>query len=166
MSNLRDEATAARQLIDSLQAMGEDDEDIIATAIEGETGLTEAVTAALEKAEMDEAFCTGIDARISDLKARKERLKHRIGRTRESIADAMLFVGVKKLTLPTATLSVSDAPPSVVVIDEGEIPAEYWREVTERKLDKTALSKALKAGANINGATLENLRSRLTIRTK
>lgn len=164
--DVRLEAMAAANLLNELRTHTDLDEDEAATVIEGETGLIEAITEALEAAETAFAHCEVIDSRIKALAARRERHKHRADRIRDLIADAMMTAGVKTLPMATATITVSDSAPSVVVIDEGEIPECFWTSKTTRTLNKRAIADAFKAGVDVPGATSENIKPRLTVRTK
>ena len=52
---------------------------------------------------------------------------------------------LKKLAEPDFTVSLRAVPPSVVVVDEGQIPRDYWKPQPPR-LDRQGLSAALKSG--------------------
>lgn len=160
------EARAAASLLDDLRRQMELDEEDAATVVEGETNLIEAITEALNISDDAAGMCQAIDARIQALKARRERYAHKVERIRGLIADAMLMAGQKTLPLPGATLTVSDAPPSVVIINEDEVPDGYWTTKTTRSLNKKAIGDAIKAGSDVPGATLENMKPRLTVRVK
>jgi hypothetical protein len=68
------------------------------------------------------------------------------------------------VTLPEATLSLREGLPSLTVTDETQIPVTYWREKVIRTLDKVALGDDLRAGRNVDGATLGNAQPVLTVR--
>ena len=76
----------------------------------------------------------------------------------------MAAAGLSKVTLPSATISVSQAAPSVVIEDEASIPERFIR--IKREIDKTAINAAVKAGEEIPGVVVSNGGSRLTIRVK
>lgn len=54
----------------------------------------------------------------------------------------------------TITVKVRKCPPSVEVLDEGDIPEAYWNEKVARSIDKTAIKAAINAGEYVPGAAL------------
>lgn len=169
-TRLRMEADAARALLDSLRASGDDgDEDIVASAIEGETNLVEAVAAALELMDDAEAHVIGLKAKEAAFADRRAMFEHRIERLRASIERALMTVELAKpLVLDTATISLSKRARALVVTSEAEIPSAFFKQPPPPapKLDKKALVEALKAGAEVPGAELDNGGFSLTVRRK
>jgi len=96
------------------------------------------------------------------LKSRKDRLKLRKEALRKLMHRIMSAAGLRKVHLPEATLSVRAVPPSVIVADEGAIPAAYLK--TTVAVDKAALAEALKSGKRIPGAMLSNGGETLSVR--
>ena len=154
-TNLRNEAEAARMLLDAM-ALRDEDDDVIETAIEGETSFMEAVDAALLRLTEIEGMAKGIDQAIERLKSRSSRLDAQAARIRSSMLLAIDTVGLKKLERPTATLSLAKSPDKMVVINEESLPARYLVEKTTIAPDKKALLADLKAGVVIVGAELSN----------
>jgi hypothetical protein len=74
----------------------------------------------------------------------------------------METANLKKLELANGTISVSNTPQSVQIIDESKIPDEYFR--IKKEIDKTKIKDALKDGVEIEGVQLSNGGS--TIRIK
>jgi hypothetical protein len=72
---------------------------------------------------------------------------------------------IKKLAEPDFTASLRAVPPSVVIVDEQEIPQEYWKPQPPR-LDRQGLSAALKGGSAVPGAALSNSQVTISVRTK
>lgn len=165
-AQLREEALAAKMLIEALAQAGEDDEESIELTIASETNLNEAVEQALDVALHANAMCNAIGDRIDALKARQARLAARAERIRGLILTAMEMSGQRKLELPEATISVKPSPASVIVTSEDLIPDEWWKVETVRKLDKRRLSEALKNGISVEGAVLSNAYPSLSVRTK
>lgn len=163
---LDSEAEAARLLLTEMQRAGYgDDDELLADTVEGETNFIEAVEQAL--AEMDEraALADAIEARIKAMQARRERVLASVERVRDAIATAVDASGVKlPLRLPSGTVSVRDSAPSVIVIDEAAIPERFFDVKTTRHLSKARLRDALRAGDDVDGATLENMRRVLAVR--
>lgn len=160
--NLANEAAAATALRDTLAKIT-DDPEAIRDTIEGETGLHEAISRVMELIREDEILTSGIDRMQETLSARKERLKDRIGFYRAAVEQAMTIGEIPSLTLPDATVTVRRVPAALEIVNESEIPAAYWQP-QDPKLDRKAVTDALKAGQEVPGATLGNGGITLSIR--
>ena len=159
------EARAVASLRESLAAMGEDDEALLIDSIEGQTNLFECIDLLLERMSADVAFMDGLDSMIATLKGRKERFDKRIAANRAVIEQAMVIADLAKLERPAATLSLSQRAAKLVVTEESDIPAAYWK-AADPVLDKKSLLAALKDGTVIPGAALDNAAPTLTVRQK
>lgn len=166
---LRRQTEAAKDLLANLRAAGqiEDDAELVADTVEGETGLIEAITAAL--AEIDECDIVekGCQAKIAEITARQSAAASRRDRVRAAIEQAMIAVDLPKLKLPIATLTVAKRAAQPVIDNEAEIPSRFFRQPDPPapKLDKKALATALADGP-VAGAHLDNGSVTLTIRRK
>lgn len=168
------------------EAYGVDDEDerFLSDVIEGETSLYEVMDLMLTRIRDAEIVIAGIDAVSSDLDLRKKRHADSIKRDRALIEQAMTIGDLTKIVRPTATLSLRINPPSVTVIEEADIPTDFFVR-GEPKLDKKALNAAVLAHAaamaiedpearaaalaeapEIAGVTLSNGAPSVTIRNK
>lgn len=165
---LRRQSEAAKRMLAILRDSGDaDDQEIVETAIEGETSLLEAISATLDADDEDDILIVGIEAKEEVLAARKNAAKQRKERRRAAIEQAMLVTEQDKFTLPTATIFLSKRKPNLVIENEAEIPAVFWTiPKVEPKLDKKALKEALEAAEEIPGAHLDNGSVSLTIRRK
>ena len=167
MSSLRDEAVAARELLEALRGIQAGDGEGEGLAVEGETSLVEAVGAAYRVIAEAEDFVDAPKMRIMVMSTRIAVLAARAGRVRDEIATAIDIAGVKHVRLPEGTIYPALTPPKVEVIDEALIPDRFWKIETTRKLDKVALAKELKVGdldgVNI-GAVLGNGRRSIAMR--
>jgi hypothetical protein len=161
---LRKEAEAAKSLLADLRADGEEDAELEADAIEGETGLLEAIGEALAANDEDEALVIGLKAKEEQFAARRAAIQERIERRTALIERAMLDTHQTRLRLPTATLTLAKRAAGVVIINEADIPARFWvaQPTPAPKLDKKALKEAL-ATETIPGATLDNGSVSLTV---
>lgn len=161
------ELEAARQLLSDLRADGEHDADLEADSIEGETGLLEAIDAALSANDEDEALVIGLKAKEEAFASRRKAIEDRIERRTALIERAMLETEQTTLRLPTATLTLARRAPGVVISNEADIPSRFWvvPEAPAPRLDKKALKEAL-ATETIPGATLDNGSVSLTVRRK
>lgn len=148
------------------QMLGEDaDPKLLLDTIEGETNLAEACVFVLEQTNEDEILIEGLKAKIDELQVRKGRMEKSVESRRGVILMAMDKAGLQTIKSPLGTLSARPTPPKLVVQDEAVIPSKFWKP-SDPKLDRTALTEALKAGEAIPGASLSNGGVSLSIRVK
>lgn len=153
--DLKKEAEAAAVLRDQMADLAAGDEGFITDTIEGETNLFEKLNAVAAQTVYDNVLVASIDRHIEDLKARRDRIKDRIETSRALIASAMEIAGLPRHEAPCGTLSIMPKPRSVIVTEEADIPARFYR-TPAPTLDKRALLEALKDGETIPGAALSN----------
>lgn len=156
---------AAKVLLANIRDVIGDDDEMIATAVEGETSLVEAISSAVDRLAEVGAHCEVLAARIKDLSERKGRFEDQASRIKAAIHVAMGHGELRKLELPQATISIRAVQPKVEVIDETEIPARFWKR-KDPELDRKELLKALNAKEVIPGATLSNGGETISIRSK
>jgi len=113
--------------------------------------------------DLDLAAALGM--RISDMQERLSRFEQRADKKREVVTSVMERANIKKLAEPDFTVSLRAVPPSVVVVDEAQIPQDYWKPQPPR-LDRQGISAALKGGSAIPGAALSNPEMTISVRTK
>lgn len=163
IARLSEEIGKAAEIRRALQ--DQDDPKLVLDMIEGETDLNEAVAVIYQESLDDIALAAGLDAMIKTLSERHSRIIKGIETKRSMILMAMERTGVPTIRTPLATITVRDVAPSAVITDEAQIPAQFWKP-QDPKLDKKALTEALKDGAEVPGATLSNGGITLSIRTK
>ena len=151
-----------RQIIDAIPDI---DETTLADTLEGATNLHEAIGALVRSAIDDEDLVSALKVRLEAYKQRAERLGQRVKAKRDVARTAMEEAGIDKILEADFTLSLRNAPPSVVITDEDAIPEWFWIPQSP-KLDKRALLDALKAGTAVTGAELSNGARSLSVRTK
>jgi hypothetical protein len=136
-------ASAARALKESLAAVAGDDDDLIADMVEGETDLFEIIDRLLERITLNNALADGVQRHLEDLEARKERFEARVATDRSLIEQAFTIAGLESsIQRPSATLGLSKRGPKLVIDEEADIPADYWR-TGDPVLDRKALKQAL-----------------------
>lgn len=125
---------------------GEEATDLILLQdmIEGETNLFETIDKVLLQIWHDEAMVAGIDRQESTLAARKQRFQKRVETLRIMLLNAMDIIGDRSIERPLARLTAKPTPPKLTIINEAEIPSEYWT-AQDPKLDNRALTDALKS---------------------
>jgi len=162
---LRIQGDAAKALLLNIKDVVEDDAEMIETAIEGETSLKEAISAAVDRILELDAHEEAIAAQVKSLNERKERFAHQSDRIKAAIHVALGQAELRKLELPQATLGVRAVPPKAEIVDESMIPSKFWKP-SDPKLDRKAVLEALKAKEDVPGATLSNGSETLSMRVK
>jgi hypothetical protein len=162
---LQVQGEAARNLLLNVRDVIGDDEEMIATAIEGETNLTEAISSAVDRISELNCHQESLALRIKALQERRDRFEDQAARIKAAIHVAMSQGELRKLELPQATLSVRAVPPKVEITDEAEIPSRFWKP-QDPKLDKKAIAEALKLNVPVPGATMSNGGETISIRDK
>lgn len=163
------ETAASKRLLEHMRSAGtETDAELIADTIEGETSLHDAISAVLDRIDLKEAAAAGLKAKIAEFSDRLASIAKAIEMDRSAIEQAMLATEQDSMVLPTATLFVSRRKPGIVVLNEADIPSEFFEAPTipPPKLNKKDLAAALAAGRTIPGATLDNGTASLTVRRK
>ena len=129
------------------ETIGEEDMALLADTLEGETNLFEAIDTALAEIDETEVLISGLKEKETQFSARRRAMEERLKRFRALIEQAMAVTEQMKLRRPAATLTLRTLPPDVVVLQESEIPSEFFvpQPPPPPKLDKAALRNALKA---------------------
>ena len=141
------------------------DEQTLADTVEGLTDLHEILQAVIRAALADEALASGLKGRIGEMEDRLGRLQDRASKRRQIAKEVMTELDLKKLQAPDFTASIRPGFPSLMVINETEIPSIYW-EPRDPKLDRVSLLADLKHGTEVQGAALSNPEPILSVRTR
>ncbi|MDW9445631.1 hypothetical protein GOA75_11055 [Sinorhizobium meliloti] len=167
--SMRRQTEAAKALLVDLRNQGADDDaELVADTIEGETNLMEAIEEAIAELDECDVLVTGLKAKEAEFEARRKATEKRAERIRALIEQAMLATDQTSLKLPTATLSLTKRAPGLIVNSEADIPSRFFveQERPAPKLDKKALAAAIKAGEQVPGANLDNGSISLSVRRK
>ncbi len=141
------------------------DEETLLDTLEGITDLHEMIAEVIRSRQDDLAFIAAVKSRISDMQARLARLDQRATTKKEIVASVLERAGIKKITEADFTLSLRSTNPPLVVIEEKQIPEEFWKPQPP-KLDRQGLLSALKGGLDVPGVTLGNGGVTISVRTK
>lgn len=160
---LHEAIKAADVLKAHLREIAGDDLDVIRDTLEGEIDLRGLIALAAEQNVCDATLVGGIADAIDRLKERKDRIEKRIALRRVAILTAMQSGEIKSIETPAGTITRKPVPPSVLILDEAEIPASFWK-AQDPKLDKKAVGEALKAGTEVPGAMMSNGSETIQIR--
>lgn len=159
------EGEAAKGLLLNIRDVIGDDEEMIETAIEGETDLKEVISRAVDRIAECEANADVLATRQKTLSDRRQRFIDQADRIKAAIHVAMDQVELRKLELAQATISLRALPAKLETPDEAAIPSKYWKP-QDPKLDRKAVLDALKAGEAVPGAALSNGGQTISIRDK
>lgn len=133
---------------------GNIDEQLIFDTIEGESNLHDMLLELEGKIAEYGTMQDAIKLHIDILNKRKTRMQRSAETLRTIILSAMDKAGIQKIEGALATLSVKNKAPSLIVTDESLIPSDYFE--LKPKLDKKAVTAALKDKISVPGAELDN----------
>lgn len=102
--------------------------------------------------------------RITEMEVRLVRFERRVEKKRQLVTTVMERAQLRKIVEPDFTASLRRTPPSLLVLDEGQIPGSFWKPQPP-KLDRRGVLAALKAGQEISGAALDSGSMTLAVRT-
>lgn len=141
------------------------DEETLHDTVEGMTDLAEMLAAVVRSQLDDLALVSALRVRAADMQQRLLRIEQRASKKKELLTSVMERAGLKRLTEPDFTVSLRQTQPPLILVDENEIPSEFWKPQPP-KLDRQGLISALKLGQDISGATLGNGGLTISVRTK
>jgi hypothetical protein len=160
------EAHVYLQMREQLKShIGDADEECLHDTLEGLSSLPDLLVGVVRTHLDDLAIARALRERIAEMRERLGRIDSRAETKRALVASAMESAQMHKLSAPDFTASLRPSPLAVVVLDETRIPTEYWTPQPP-KLDKAAVSAALKTGQAVPGATFGSGGISLAIRTK
>lgn len=155
---------AVRKGIAAMKELCGDDAELLGDMIEGETGLYEFANIMVANIQNDDTLITAIKLQEDALRQRRSRIEKRLHNFRNILALAIDEAEAKTLELPAATVTISANKPNLMINEEADIPAKYWKE-QDPKLDRAALRKDALDGQSIPGVGLDNGSIKVTIRT-
>ena len=141
------------------------DDNTLLDTLEGITNLPEIIGEVVRSALIDEHLLDGLKLRLGEMKERMDRLRERARKKRALALEVMTEADLPKLTEPDFTVSLRKSPPSLIVLNEMDVPEDYWIPQPD-KLNKTALLQALKTDQEIPGVQLSNGQPTISVRTK
>lgn len=142
------------------------DEQTMLDTLESEAGELEAkATATAMVVRNMEATAAAIKDAEAAMKRRRDALEKRANSLRSYLMAALLHAGIKRVDHPMLALAVKGKAPGVVVLDEAQVPAEFFDQPPPppMKLSKARIGAAIKAGREVPGAKLGDDTHRLSI---
>ena len=156
---------AARVLKEQIAQLAAGDTEFIRDTLEGETDFEGIARSLLASIGEDEALIAGLKTYGDDLSVRRDRIATRVQLKRALLASALEIAERPKLELDIGTLSLTKVPPKAQVLEEADVPADYWQPQPP-KLDLKSLTAALRDGKSVPGAALTNGGQTVTIRRR
>ena len=169
MIELAAEVAIARQAIDRIREVVDDDDVDFLTLVESETDALEILRRLLRRARRAEAEAAAVKAMrhelVEELATREERHAQRSDALRRAVVWAMGELGLPKIMAADFTASLSTpAHGPVEVPDPDAVPTEFCR--IKKEPDKAKIKQLLEGGLQPNWASFAPARPRLTIRTR
>lgn len=107
-----------------------------------------------------EAMAQAVEDASKAMKERAARMRRRADSIREYLLVNMQAAGIKKIEAVEFTLALKKNPPAVVIDDAEQLPPEFMvlpppPPPPEPRPDKKAIGDAIKGGAQVPGAHIE-----------
>ncbi|MDB5582261.1 MAG: hypothetical protein JWR80_7437 [Bradyrhizobium sp.] len=141
------------------------DEQTLADTVEGLTALPDILEAIIRSALVDEGLAKGLKCRIAEMQDRLARLQDRASKRRAIAKDVMVDLDLKKINAPDFTASVRPGLPTLLILNEEDVPPSYWQP-SEPHLNRQELTRHLKQGIEVAGATLSEPDPVLSVRVR
>ena len=127
-------------LVDTLESLQEAIED-----------KAENVAKLIKNLEADVKVIRDEEKRLAE---RRQVIENKVERLKSYLQEQLETAGLQKVKRPTITVSIQNNPPSVDVIDETLIPADFLIP-QPAKVDKKSILERLKKGESVPGVTLK-----------
>ncbi len=164
MSRIYEEIQKAHQIKEWLISEGEEDPELAADMIEGETDLKDLLEWSLRKYGDEQVFNSAVDERKKELTKRKASSDVRLEKLKEMMGRILEAWGHENHKGIDGTVGITKNPPKPIILDETLLPDIYVNIIrTPRKAD---INDAIKAGAKIEGVGLDNGSQSITVRMK
>ena len=131
----------------------EEDETLRADTLEGETDINNVLAKLVQEREAAYAMAEGVKAPVNDLRERKARLERRGDGYGEAIERVMAAAGLSKVTLPSATISVSLWRPMPVAWTVDRTRSSTSRLSVSRSADGTSAKNCAGPRAKLAGVS-------------
>jgi hypothetical protein len=142
----------------------EDDEQLRADVLEGETDIAEVMERIWSVECEAKGFIAGIAERQKDMAERKSRYAHKVEAMRRLMLLVLNRADLSKLELPEFTVSTRKVPPAVVIDDPTSVPFEFGS--SKWAPDKKLIKTALEGGETVEGCHMSNGSISITVRAK
>lgn len=148
-------STNYAQLVDIMSQSDEDQAESLRDTLEAIEDEIEIKADQIARIMMElEAEANVLICESNRLLERADKLKKNHANLKSYLQENMIRVGKEKFKTPLFNFSIRNNAPSVQIVDESLLPAEYIREIVERKPDKKAIAEKLKNKEEVSGAIL------------
>lgn len=161
------DAQIVRNQIEALKALYpelEDDAQLLADTVEGETDFERVLAKVLDYVREAETMAAAVKARKDEIAERQKRYERQSEGGRKIIQQLMEAAEQTKVTLPEATISLTAPREKAEILDADALPQGFFK--TERKPLSKEILAALKAGEAVPGAELRVCEAGIMVRTK
>ena len=138
-----------------------EDEELKADMLEGATDFRETMERLLRRVQDNIYLSKACQDAERDINERRKRFDKRIEFGRELMKRLLEAADVRKMEFPTATVSLMNTAPQVVVLNEHEIPDDFMR--IKKEPNKILLKQMLEK-MDVPGVVLSNGGTSLVIR--
>jgi len=150
-----------------LQALADDESmaEAVADTLEGIQGEFNDKAKAISSMVLNmDGDIEPIDSAIARLQARKKTIQNKQASLKNYLRENMTRCDIKKIACPLFTVTLVQGRELAFIDNEEALPDDYLSVKTTISPDKTAITKALKEGAEIPGAHLERAKSSIRIK--
>jgi hypothetical protein len=163
---LRLEAAHYRLLQEQLrQEYSNLDDETLRDTMEGISELPAMVEHLIRSSLDDDILVVGLKSRLDAMAERLARLKDRYTKKRSLAAWAMGSAGIPKIEVSDFSVSLNAGAERLEIVDGFQIP-EAFMVPQPPKIDRTAITAAMKRGEAVAGAKLEVGNPFISVRTK
>lgn len=120
-------------------------------SLEGE--VSEKLTGYAAVIKNMESDVDGMKKAEKAIQERRKFAENKIQRLTNVVDETMKFHEIDKIPTPEFVIGYRKCPPSLEVVDEDEIPEQFWIP-QDPKLDRSAALTLLKEGATVEGCRL------------
>ena len=158
MSNLYELTGNRLALQHKLEVLNFDEETILDTLEANSTELSEKIADYGYIIRNRTSFADSMSAEIERMTSRRDAELKRIAAIEKWLLRNMQGCGITKIECPAFTVAVQNNPPKVDVLDEKQIPEDYWRTPDPKPPvaapDKRLILAAMKDGYPVPGCIL------------
>jgi hypothetical protein len=142
----------------------EDDADLLADMLEGETNLNGMLERIMDVKFEAEDMDAALELRGKSIQARRERCRARADAMKDLALSLMHAAKLGKIELTECTLSIRKPSKRVEILNEDDIPSQLMRVTVSKSPDKPAIKAQLEAGETVPGCVMGAGEIGLTVR--
>lgn len=160
------EGSAYRLLAEKLrEEFAEIDDETLKDTLEGISRLPEMLEEIIRSSLEDETFMQALKMRIDLLNIRMARFKDRYDKKRKLVTIAMVNAQINRFEVADFSVFLNQGHTKLMVVDEKQVPERFFVPQPAR-LDRVAVTNALKQGEAIEGAVLASGEAYISVRAR